>query len=511
MGPVLRLLIPAALLLPALPGFGVGDVILNDRDLLRLQDGLRTADLSPPEEDRSLPVVSPAATGEAAVRLRALAAEGLAHGFAGILYDNRDRGHSRLDPTLFPRLAHLAYGFELIADGADYGLAGGILLPAVVFGNSSTAITHGPAPRSLPRFAMTMPEWPQAQARLYTGNHLYLYPEHRDYDAEDRFPANWPYMIVSQGSSGSDLPFLEAIALTLAAFPPDTFAQMQGRGLVAATLQAILRQSLAPVATRADYLSGMAHPVVFDASLLHPDRMVAAAAGMHPGDIPPLVRLSVEAEDFAPAAGLAGLDERLFDTPAAIARIWRGPAWERQMTLAASTSEPAGRPVTYEWRILQGLEDRVEITPIDPDGRRARLTVRWHDAFPVGDAEAPRQTSRVDIGVFAVTGRSVSAPAILSISFPTHEARSYGPLPGGGIGLLSVDYDAIDRGAYYDPLLHWSAPWKDTPLRDVYGSITSWTRTGLDGRVTTVGQAVPYRIDRVRPDQPVLVEGVSAP
>jgi hypothetical protein len=511
MGTVRRLLIPAALLVLALPGAGAGDVILNDRDLRRLQDGVRTADLSLPAEDRSLPVVSPAATGEAAERLRALEAEGVAQGFAGILYDNRDRGHSRLDPALFPRLPHLSYGFELIADGADYGLAGGTLLPAAVFGNSSTAITHGPAPRSLPRFAMTTPEWPRVQARLYESNHLYVYPEHRDHDAEDRFPANWPYMVVSQGSSGSDLPFLEAIAMTLAAFPPETFALMRDRGLVAPTLQAILRQSLAPVTARGDYLSGVAHPVVFDASLLRPERMVAAAAGMQPGDIPPLVRLSVEAEDFAPAAGLAGLDERLFDSPSAIARIWRGPAWERQMTLAASAADPERRPVSFEWRVLQGLEDKVEITPLDPDGRRARLTVRWHDAFAIEGPEARRQTARVDIGVFASTGGTDSAPAILSISFPTHEARSYGPLPGGGIGLLSVDYDAINRWAYYDPILHWSAPWTDAPLRDAGGAIAGWTRTGRDGTVTTVGQELTYRIDRDRPDQPVLVEGGRAP
>jgi hypothetical protein len=314
MSPVRRLLLCAALACLVLPGSGSADVLLNELDLLRMQDGVQQAVLSLPAPDRSLPVVSPAVEGEAAARLRALEAEGRAQGFGGILYDNRDRGHSRLDPALFPRLEHLAYGFELIADGADYGLAGGILLPAVVFGNSSTAITGGSAPRSLPRFAMTTPGWPETQARLYAGNHLYVYPEHRDHDAEDRFPANWPYTVVSQGSSGSDIPFLEAFAMTLAAFPPETFALMRDRGLVASTLQAVLRQSLASVTTAEAYLTGLAHPVVFDGSLLQPERMVAAAAAMRPEDVPPRVSLSVEAEDFGSAAGLAGRDERLFDT-----------------------------------------------------------------------------------------------------------------------------------------------------------------------------------------------------
>jgi hypothetical protein len=355
---------------------------------------------------------------------------------------------------------------------------------------------------------MTTPGWPERQARLHAGNHLYVYPEHRDHDVEDRFPANWPYTVVSQGSSGSDLPFLEAFAMTLAAFPPETFALMRDRGLVASTLQAILRQSLASVSSPEDYLSGLAHPVAFDASLLRPERMVAAAAAMAPEDVPPRVGLSVEAEDFGSVAGLAGREEQLFDTPSAIARIWRGPAWEREMTLSASAvSGTDGPPVTFAWRLLQGVEDRVEIAPLDPEGRRARVTVRWHDAFAVGPPDAPRQTSRVDIGVFGLTGRSVSAPAILSISFPTHEARRYGPVPGGGTRLLSVDYDAISRWAYYDPLLHWSAPWTDAPIRDAAGTITGWTRTLNDGTVETVSRTQTYGVDRSRPDQPVLVEG----
>jgi hypothetical protein len=181
------------------------------------------------------------------------------------------------------------------------------------------------------------------------------------------------------------------------------------------------------------------------------------------------------------------------------------------MTLAASTTDTVGGRVTFAWRLLQGLEDRVDITPLDPEGRRARLTVRWHDAFPVDPPGTPRQTSRIDIGVFALTGSGVSAPAILSISFPTHETRRYGPVPGGGTGLLSVDYDAIDRWAYYDPLLHWSAPWTDAPLRDADGTITGWTRTRHDGTVRTVSGAQTYGIDRARPDQPVLIEGTPEP
>ena len=37
-------------------------------------------------------------------------------------------------------------------------------------------------------------------------------------------------MVISQGSSGSDRAFRQALVATLAAFPPDTFAAMRAEG-----------------------------------------------------------------------------------------------------------------------------------------------------------------------------------------------------------------------------------------------------------------------------------------
>jgi hypothetical protein len=510
----------AFLLMNAASLAGAGEIIINERDLFVAPSGVGiAAGFQVPPEDRSLKIVRRGVKGAAANLLRRLDAQGKAQGFSGIVYDNRDRGHSRLNPSLFPRLTHLTYGFELMATNADFGLAGGILLPVVVFGNSSTSYLDGPAPRSLPRFAMTTPGRPEDQARLLLGNHLYVYPEHRDHDEVDLFPANWIYSLTFQGSSGSDGPFLEAIAMTLAAFPRDTFERLRREGLVASTVQMILRRTLAPVETREDYLSGVAHPVVFDGSLLRPERMVAAAAALRPDEIPPLVRIAVVEEDFGATAGLAQLDERLFDTPSAIARVWRDFAWEREMIVTAeSTSDPNGRPLTYSWRLLQGIPDRVMIEPLDPDGRRARIRIRWHDPFEVSTGDVARLTSRIDIGVFASNGSTDSAPAIVSVSFPSHEIRTYGPADDGAMRLQSVDYDAEARGSYIDPLLYWSAPWTDRPVYDSAGAIREWLRAAPGGDARRVphadggGGGVRYLVDSSDPSQPVLGDGTgSAP
>ena len=63
-----------------------------------------------------------------------------------------------------------------------------------------------------------------------------------------------------------------------------------------------------------------------------------ALGAIRPGDIPPQVRIAVTAEDLG-AEGLdyfgEGLSEQLFDTPAAVARIWRSSAPSREITLDA--------------------------------------------------------------------------------------------------------------------------------------------------------------------------------
>lgn len=440
------------------------------------------------------PLIAPADMRPEAALLRRLAARGLAAGLAGVFYDNRDRGHSALPPESFPQLTRLLYPPALVARGLDYGLAGTLRLPAIVLGNSSTAVTSQPAWRSQARLAMTTPGGPARAAADYGANALYLYPEHRDHDAADLYPAAWPYTLTSQGSSGSDRPFLQAVALILAAFRPDTRARLQALGLVAPTVQMVLRRAQTGVRRRGDYLSGAAHPSAFDNRALAPAAMIALANSLTPDAIPPLIELAVLDEGFSPRAGLLGQSERLFDTPQAIARLWRGPAFRREMTLsAAGTTDPNGRPLRFDWVLLRGDPARVTITPLDAAGTRARVTLDWHEPRPAPRAFSaegePPLTSRVDIGVFAWNGAADAAPAFVSVTFPTHEARRYAPAPNGTMRLSEVDYDALGRGAYYDPALWWSAPWTDRFAYDASGTLTGWTRSAT------------------RPDLPDLIAG----
>ena len=466
-----------------------GDVVVDPEDVTRNGSGpLMLPDVTGHKSNPDLPTVDPAVQDPEAKLLSGLVARGTSQGFDGILYENRDREHSSLPPTLFPNLTFLKYDDALVKHGLDYGYAGAILIPSLVFGNSSTAHTGGTRPRSLVRNAMTTAGGAAVAFRDYVNNSIYVYPEHRDHDAVDLYPANWPYTITSQGSSRSDKPFMKAVAMTLAAFPPDTRAALEASGLIAPTVQMILRRNLTLVRTQKHYRSPLAHPSVFSGDRLRIGRMIGQAAALRPEDIPPLVRLRVLSEGFQRKAGIASLDEHLFTTPSAISRVWRSLAWEQDMVVSTEpTKDPNGRALSFHWVLLRGDPDRVRIEPLDPDGTSARITINWHDPLTLrsddSEENADRQSSRVDIGVFAWNGRTDSAPAFISVSFPTHQEREYAPAANGTQKIASVNFDALGREESFDPALHWSAPWTDTFAYSEDGDLVGWVRIEA-GRAT---------------------------
>jgi hypothetical protein len=424
-----------------------------------------------------------------------------AAGNHGDLYDNRDRGHSRLDPGAHPQLAHVAYAPEARAADLDYGLNDRLLFGRPTLGNSSTAITGGPLWRSLPRLALTQGDG-TGPLRLWqnaSSNHLYVHPAHKDFGEEfgDLFPANTPYLLVSRGSSGSDKPFLEAVALTLAAFRPETKARLVEENLVVPTVQMVFRRSLQNVTSRADYFGGAAHPVAFEGFQINPARMVSLANSIAADAIPPEVRIRVLEEDL----GVQGADyfgdgfsEQLFDTPGAVARVWRSRAWRRSMLVSAEdTRDVNGRPLSFHWHLLQGDPGRVAIEPLG-NGSTARITLDWHDPFEISEA-VPLTTSRVDIGVFAHNGVHDSAPAILSWYFPPHETRRYEPGPSG-MRIAAIDHaDPAKAKTYADPMLVARADWRDEFAYDAAGALLGWTRVrpGRREEFTVEGERILAR------------------
>ena len=403
--------------------------------------------------------------------------EGSAAGHAGLLYDNRDRDHSNLDRKKFPQLTFVEYSAEATKAGADWGMRVFQAFDLPTFGNASTAEVGSPFWRSNPRMVMHENLMMNVAYFHFVNNQLYCYPEHNDYDPKegDVFTANVPYWVISQGSSGSDLPFLEAIALTLAAFRPEVQKLLIEKRLLMPAVQWLLRRSLKPVQTDEDYLSYKAHPVVFQGTELDPLRMVQLAHELTADSLPAFVRLKVLKEDL----GVPGVDyfhprpgEVQFDTPAAISRIYRSHSYQRRMVVDATDSvDVNGLPLRFQWVVLQGDPDHVQIRPLNAAGSQAELMIGWHARASV-PGRPGMESNRVDVGVFALNGRSVSLPAFVSSYTLPNEKRVYNEQ----LQIQSIDYgDAEARGRYVDPLIEGTKSWKDE-YHYAGDTLTGWTR-----------------------------------
>lgn len=441
-------------------------------------------------------------------------AEGSAAGNLGDLYDNHDQGHSPLNASLFPQLTRIAYSEAIhkrqfdtglqnhflytdaeLADahagGAEKGAGGAATNPAgkslhieraVVLGNSSTALTGSPMWRSMPRLGLTTTGGADLLVQHYLNNHLYVYPEHRDHDPGhdakngwgDVFFVNTPYYVTSQGSSGTDQPFLQAFAATLAALPKDIKEQLRAAGLLAPTLQMIFRRCNRDVQSDKDYLSGVAHPTVFEGADVDAERMVRMAHDLRLDEVPPVVMLKVESEPL----GDVGKDyfdaepaEVVMTTPCAIARLGCSTQYWHEMQVSASAyGQVKGTMAEFQWVILRGDPERIEIKAVDGQPNSRLVRVGYHPRRPVGPGSAI-ESNRVDIGVFAYNGHNYSAPSFLSFYFPDNEIRQY----DAQHRIRSVDYVRAAAN-YADPALVPQRDWRDEYHYGSDGALTGWTR-----------------------------------
>lgn len=433
-----------------------------------------------------------------------------ASGNFGDLYVNRDGGHSSLTVTNFPGLTPVVYGQEARGQNVHLSLPNALFEQPVI-GNSSMSMTQGPFWRSLPRAIITDPQQPIMALRLYLNNQCWFYPEHLDYDpgTGDLYPANTPYYVISQGSSYSDVPFMEAFAAAMAALQPAVKRELIARKWLAPTLQMIFRATQKTVASPEDYLTGAAHPVVFDAVNLDVEAMVKLANTLKREDIVPPVGLRT-LKDAQAEPGVDYFDMRpegLFDTPFAIARVVRGVALKRSMTIEASAPVKSDAAV-YQWVVLQGDPAKIEIKPLTPNASQVEITVAYHGVYRPKGREGrppPIQSSRVDIGCFLKAGERWSAPSFVSFYYLPNEERAY--RDDGQI--LAVDYaNALHR--YTDPVLTLTKGWRDLYEYDEQGRLLGWYRmrggSGMPERFTWRGHKVLASDARNRPVKACAVE-----
>lgn len=356
-------------------------------------------------------------------------AKGTAAGLQAITYENRDGQHSPLNTGQYPQLQ--------VFKGAenDKGAATQIRTQTTL-GNCSMA-SGATQLGCLPRLYMMDPGGNRFLAQQYLSNNLFIYPEHQDYDIGangaggggygDLLPLNTPCLLISQGSSFTDQPFLQALLSTTAAFPPETQKILIEKRLLMPTLQSIFRRSNKVVQTAEDYFTGKAHPPVFDGAQIDEAKMVNIAHEMTPAKVPPIVLLRVIEETKLEAGKnffeLPGpYPWQLSDTPVSIARILRGNAAEHGMLISFDkTLNLVKAPLQMRATVLQGDPRFVRIES-QPGGDVMRIRVRWE---PPMLAATGIRSHRIDIGIFADNGSSISAPAIISFYMLPNEMHFY--------------------------------------------------------------------------------------
>lgn len=423
--------------------------------------------------------------GEAGDLLREWFAAGTAAGHRGDFYDNHDGDHSNMDFAAFPQLSRIEFGDDVKKRNMHTGLQTAFFYNGVTLGNSSTAMVSGPYWRSQPRLALTNPRTAGLLFAQYTTNHIYFYPEHRDHDPGhngqgggygDVYAMNTPYVIISQGSSGSDRVFMNAVAATLAAFQPEVKAALTKSGLLMPTVQMIFRSSNKTVTKPADYLTGAAHPTVFDGKHLDELKMVKLAHEITKEKLPPIAGIRVVEED----RGVVGQDyfdagerEALFDTPCAIARVVRSTKYVKRMVISAEASKDLnGRELTYHWSVLRGKSGEIKINKLNEAGSIVELLVPYHERMPIAGG-SDMASNRVDIGAFVHNGAYYSPPAIISLFYLDNEHRIYDEKKR----IAVMDYAHTQKSLnYVDPMLDMPKDWRDEYQYNDEGKLLGWTR-----------------------------------
>lgn len=324
-------------------------------------------------------------------------------GNAGDFYFNWDGNHSDLVLEEFPGLTKVSLDQPAKAAKKNMGFPS-LLLPYPTFGNASLAFVQGSRRVSFPRAMMTrfravLP----TMVRLYKANQFYVFPSVDDTPPigtqGDLFPSVAPYWLVSAGRSGSDQPYLKAALEVSRSLDPAVKRELVKRGLLAPTIQALVRKSLKGVADEAAYLTPAAHPTAFPPNGLDLPRLVKNAGSLTTNQIPPLATvdlklLTLMSEELAPG-------EVTYATDHACAVVLRSPDRFRSFRITAKGGD--------EYAFVQTHGDRAGV----------RINAVLDVANVLLDRTKVTPTNRIDIAVMARSRKSGwGAPSYVSFAVP---------------------------------------------------------------------------------------------
>jgi hypothetical protein len=344
------------------------------------------------------------AAGAPADCVAALVGAGQAAGYAGLSYHDMDNGHAVADTSAMT-------GIEAQVNQAYAGTDPWHTDPArIVVANQSQAYNFPDGWMSIPRNGSIA-----NIGTLWAESKLFLWPEHRDHGIVDYYAWQTPTLVLSQGSSGSELDEVAKLLHILAALPADTRAELHADHALMAAVVMLHRR--ARVATDVDYVTAAAHaPAVVDADVGREG--VQLAASIRRDETPPLAQLTVESATIPPDwASLGFVQPEMGPTTI----VWSANAvppapptttFTAIVDLAAS-ADRNGRSLYFFARVVRGDPARVRVTQLDAS--RFQLDAEWPAEVAEMVNGQSRSTRRATVAFFAHNGLWLSAPVFASI------------------------------------------------------------------------------------------------
>ena len=338
----------------------------------------------------------------------------------GDLYVNRDAFHSpngreAVDAFLaeYPGLTCVTLDQDGRARGMDLDFPNA-LYPYPVFGNCSRARVGDQYWRSLPRAMLTGEAVRlKTMARLYLSNQIWVFPSNADTAPVgtngDVFASIAPYWLTTAGRSWSDLPYLRAALEASRTLPAETKKSAVARGLLAPTIQTLIRKSLKGVENESDYLTSKAHPTALPPNGLDLERLKALSAALKPSQVPPLAVVTVVPR---PVAEEPIWPELTYATGFAWAYVLRAEENERTFSIRA-----------------KGAGDYM-FSIVHDDLGAAKLQRLGHDNVVITlDKSKMSPTNRVDVAVFGRgPGTGWGAPSYVSFAVVDADAPYSDPV-----------------------------------------------------------------------------------
>ncbi|HBO98453.1 MAG TPA: hypothetical protein DD637_01250 [Verrucomicrobia bacterium] len=355
--------------------------------------------------------------------------------YSGLLYVNRDGGHSTLAMTNWPGLTAVGFDLEGRKRGMDLDFPN-TAFPYPAIGNASRAMTQGPLWRSLPRALMTseVRRLGLMQA-FYLSNQFWVFPAAFDFPPlgtnGNVFASTTPYWLVSQGRSWSDQYYLRAALAVWRALKPPVRAEIVRRGLWAPVLQMLMRGALKTAPRPEDYFTAKANPSAFPPDGLDTARLAASAASLAVADLPP-VAIVAQVSGLEPG-GEDGWPELTYATPCAWAAVLRNASSRRTFLVTAAGGED------YRFAIVQDGNNAAQLTPLGKDVARVVI-----------DRTRMTPTNHVDVAVYTRgKGTRWSAPSFASFAVVDADAPYSDPVLTPG--LLPRSGDGTGPSAPGDP------------------------------------------------------------